>query len=99
MAGRSIQQLIATNKNVLHLLAAQTTSAVQGTQSTHAHGLVDFNGNALVPAFAIVQETATAVDHATTGLPAGRVHVVSMDATNVTVRSEVASSTFSLLVG
>ena len=97
--GISMQQLIATDRTVLRVVASQTTSATGGTQSTHAHGLTNKAGVAITPAFAIPVVTATAVDHASTGLSASPVAVVSIGAVNVTVRCQDTSVTFTLLVG
>lgn len=82
------------------LLTGQTTSATPGTRTDHAHGLTDnkpltANRSALTPVAAICITTAADND-TNNGIVA--VNVVSIDDTNVTVKSTVASQTFDLLV-
>lgn len=99
MAGKKVLDILARGGNALTVLASQTTSGTGGTRTNHAHGLTDGAGNAITPAFAIPVVTATDQDHATTGLSAYPVAVVAIDATNVTVRCQGTSITFTLLIG
>src|SRR3990167_3263247 len=98
MAGKSTMDRLARGNPAVTILAAQTTSAVQGTATNHAHGLTDGAGNALTPIAAMAVCTATDEDHASTGLFTTPISIVSMDATNVRVRAGTASQTFTLLV-
>lgn len=97
MPGRTNLDGLAINAGALKKIAAQTTSGTAGTRSTHAHGLTSFAGQALVPNVAIPVPTQPNADGALASAPV--VYVVAIDATNVTVRSNVASATFDLYVG